>query len=337
MNARYVATPLRTAVFVMLVGMLTVWPGIVHAYVTIEIFVAWDQAAFEHLANSESGGLIRVDGDYQFTLPGVCGMEFHNVEAWHWSDAGGVMADLPSNGAALPGNSTLSYTGPYSGCDNNILMFTTPATPSGEFPEGAQRLVVQVGDVSDIYYLNESYNAIPEPEWPEDHEWESVCEMFPEVCERDMTVCLQLFDQENCESDAPAASLGFAAGSARRLDAHMTVAQAAAAKKLPEAAVVDRALTAAQIEAIRVGQYLQRLNAVPGNASTTHRDLAAMAVQACAGAIAKARMPGTSSKSVHLMRAGRQCRNARSLIDSLGWREHAGQQEKLLWRSGRTQ
>src|SRR5690349_12101618 len=208
---------LRMAALVMLFAVSATWTASARAYVTVEIFVAWDQAAYEYLPNSESGGLIRINGEYQFTLPGVCGMEFHNVEAWHWSDAGGVMGSLPDNGAALPGNATLWYTGPYSGCDNNILMFTTPASPSGEFPEGAQRLVVQVDDLSDLYYLNESYNAIPEPEWPEDHEWESVCEMFPEVCEREMTVCLQLFDQDNCESDGSATMLGFAANSARRL------------------------------------------------------------------------------------------------------------------------
>jgi hypothetical protein len=152
-----------------------------------------------------------------------------------------------------------------------------------------------------------------------------------------MTVCLQLFDEDNCESDVLAGTLGLAANTARRLNQKLDLAQAQAIKQAPVSADIDRALIAAQIDAIRVGQYLRRLNVAPGNATLRHRELTATAVQRCIESIAKARAPSAKSKSADLARAGRHCRNARSLLDSLGWREHAGQQEKVLRRSAPAQ
>jgi hypothetical protein len=326
--------PLSVAALVMSLLMFMAWSSAARANVTIEIYVAWDQAGFEYLPNSESGGLTRLNGDYQFTLPGVCGMEFHNIVSWHWSGPNGPIANLPNNGDPIPNNYNFYYTGPYSGCDNNILLFSTPATGSGEFPEGAERLVVQVQDMSDIWYLNESYNAIPEPEWPEDHEFLSICEMFPDACEGgNMTVCLTLFQPEDCETDEQASTLAFASDVARRIDSHLNIAQAAATRRGEQAPEIDRALTAAQLQAMRMSQYLKRLTANNINGSSRHRQITARASQQCTDAITKTRALSSKAKLARLSLAGAQCRNARSLIDSLGWREHTGQQEKLLKRT----
>jgi hypothetical protein len=196
---------------------------------------------------------------------------------------------------------------------------------------------VQVEDMSDIWYLNESYNAIPEPEWPEDHEFLSICEMFPDACEGgNMTVCLTLFQPEDCEADEQASALAFAGDVARRIDAQLNIAQAAATRRGDSAPEIDRALTSAQLQAMRMSQYLKRLTANNSNGSTKHRQITTRAAQQCIDAITKTRALSSKSKLSRLSLAGAQCRNARSLIDSLGWREHAGQQEKLLQRTTKT-
>src|SRR3954470_9058027 len=289
---------LRTAIaiFMLFAGILG-GASLARAYVTVEVYVAWDSAAFEFLPNSDTGGLTRVDGDYAFTLPGVCGMQFKNIAAWHWSGPNGPLANLPSNGDPIPNNYNFQYTGPYSGCENNILMFTTPASPSGEFPEGAERLVVQVDDMSDVYYLNASYNAIPEPEWPEIHEHKSICEMFPDACEGGkMTICLQLFQPEDCESEEHALPLGFASELAGRTDQELNGALAAARKTVPVQAEIDRALTTAQIHAMHAARYLKRASGADSHVSTIHRQMSELAINQCNSAIAKARAVSSKPK-----------------------------------------
>ena len=82
-----------------------------------------------------------------------------------------------------------------------------------------------------------------------------------------------------------------------------------------------------------MSHYLKRLTANNTNGSSKHRQITARAAQQCMDAITKTRALSSKSKLARLSLAGAQCRNARSLIDSLGWREHTGQQEKLLLRT----
>jgi hypothetical protein len=151
-----------------------------------------------------------------------------------------------------------------------------------------------------------------------------------------MTICLQLFQPEDCVTDDQASTLAFTSDVARRIDSHLNIAQAAAIRRGDSAPEIDRALTAAQLQAMRLSQYLKRLTANNANGSTKHRQITTRAAQQCIDAITKTRAPSSKTKLARLSLAGTQCRNARSLIDSLGWREHAGQQEKLLQRTTKT-
>jgi hypothetical protein len=105
----------------MLCAGLCGWADAARAYITIQVYAARDTAAYENLPSSDTGGLIKIGDDYQFTLPGVCGMQFTNIVGWHWSDANGPMANLPSNGVAIPNNYNFQYTGPYSGQQGKLF------------------------------------------------------------------------------------------------------------------------------------------------------------------------------------------------------------------------
>lgn len=310
----------------------TSWPAVSCAYTTVEIYVAWDEAAFESLQGAQNGGgLIRVNGEYQFTPQGVCGMQFENVEAWSWHDTSGFMNNLPSNAAPIPNNYNFQYTAPYAGCGANNYIFTTPATPGGEIPTGAERLVVQVPDASNVFYLNSSFDPVPMFEWPGEPDFPGVCETFPELCEPgDLTVCLTLFQPEQCEGDEMALPLFVASDSAARTVGRLNVAQHLLQKIGSPRGDLKPVLEEAQAEAVRAGRFLSSVSARERDSWRVSLQFAQLAVQQCENTVTEVHTDLVARRGIRLERVVERCRTAQALIDSLAQQQRAAQLKKLF-------
>jgi hypothetical protein len=108
----------------------------------------------------EGNGLMRINGEDMVVPDGVCGMQFMHIEDWGWYSATGYLGNLPNNGVPIPNDYHFQYTAPYTGCGASSYLFTTPATPGGNVPNNAQRLVVQIPSMLDLKYLDTSLARI---------------------------------------------------------------------------------------------------------------------------------------------------------------------------------
>ena len=131
---------------------------------------------FEIHTGGTFGGLIRINGEFVTPPDGACGIEWNNVEAWQWG---------PSAGSPVVsgfGGGTMWYTVGYTTCADPgaPYNFVTPVTPTGDPFDHV--LVIQA-DAGDGAWLNWALDEIPGPELGPDHDFPSICEMYPEFCE----------------------------------------------------------------------------------------------------------------------------------------------------------
>ena len=153
-------------------------------------------------------------------IPTPCNVDGVNLLEWACYNGGNEVMDIPNNGYELPGE-WIEFTGPYGGDCEDAFVFHTPATPSGEPPPGAVRLVIQFLDWDDIEFLTAGFQVIPtENSWGPDPEPVDPCEV-PEFCEPPVASddiqldlgCIPYWNiGEPCENEGEDAAIGSLAG-----------------------------------------------------------------------------------------------------------------------------
>jgi hypothetical protein len=91
---------------------------------------------------------------------GACGFRVDGVNLleWAWYEGGPFgdeLMNIPHNGQELPGEpgEWIEFTGSVGACDDAPWVFHTPATPGGDPPPNAVKLVIQFLDWDDIEFL----------------------------------------------------------------------------------------------------------------------------------------------------------------------------------------
>jgi len=107
---------------------------------------------------------------------GACGFRVDGVNllSWTWYE-GGVwgteVMDIDHNNQAIPEEpgAWIEFTGSLSDCDGAPWVFHTPATPGGDPPPNAVKLVIQFLDWNDIEFLDGNFQVLPaEDPWGPD-------------------------------------------------------------------------------------------------------------------------------------------------------------------------
>lgn len=168
-------------------------------------------------------------------------------------------------------------------------------------------------------------------EWPGEPDFPSVCETFPELCEPgDLTVCLTLFQPNQCEGDEMALPLFVASDSAVRAVSFLNIAQHLLQKIGSPQGDLRQVLEEAQEEAVRAGRFLRSMSAGEHDPWRVNLQFAQLAVQQCENTIAEVHADLVARRGVRLERVVERCRTAGTLTNSLAQQQHAAQLKKLF-------
>jgi hypothetical protein len=161
-------------------------------YVTIRIYL--DGPPKGDIGDLEELGFedfVQIDGSVKIPNK-VCGIKWKNPVEWYWAVGGGNNTPVKVLHNGEPG-AELSFTGPYLGCGNEPYNFVTPATPSGNPPDGSTLLIVQAYP-EDIEWLDSHMNPIP-PALEPPPEPGDICDKVPEFCEPHITNLCKPYSQ----------------------------------------------------------------------------------------------------------------------------------------------